>query len=310
MCGLLDPRWALRRRQRPDNALFRIQIWTLDGSQRDRWYDRRRVILYAFLVSLLARHLRDASTQSYRASASGGRRRAAAERFTSELASFDERAARTERLLAEFERASNDLQAAQERLRISRARLQVLTDSLEAAQRKTAWLPGFPPASMTRVAAVDLGTNSTRLLVADVEDGQLSEVVRRLTITRLGEGVDERRRLLPLPIARVRNCLTEYRRESGVARRDQNARDRDERGTRRRERRGVPRRGRVELRVRDEDARRRRGGGDDGAGRPRGQADTATEAFWSTSAEARPSSFSSRSAGSSPRRASMWAVCA
>ena len=63
-----------------------------------------------------------------------------------------------------------------------------------------------------RVAAVDLGTNSTRLLVADV-NGDLTEVVRRLTITRLGEGVDERRRLLPLPIARVRNVLSEYRRE-------------------------------------------------------------------------------------------------
>ncbi|HXF98367.1 MAG TPA: Ppx/GppA phosphatase family protein [Gaiellaceae bacterium] len=66
---------------------------------------------------------------------------------------------------------------------------------------------------MPRVAAVDLGTNSTRLLVADVEGEHLEEVVRRLTITRLGEGVDERRRLLPLPIARVRNCLSEYRRE-------------------------------------------------------------------------------------------------
>ena len=65
---------------------------------------------------------------------------------------------------------------------------------------------------MTRVAAIDLGTNSTRLLVADVEDGRLEEVERRLTITRLGEGVDARRRLLPLPIARVRNVLTEYRR--------------------------------------------------------------------------------------------------
>jgi exopolyphosphatase/guanosine-5'-triphosphate,3'-diphosphate pyrophosphatase len=64
-----------------------------------------------------------------------------------------------------------------------------------------------------RVAAVDLGTNSTRLLVADVEDGRLREVVRELTITRLGEGVDERRRLLPVPIARVRNCLAGYRRE-------------------------------------------------------------------------------------------------
>lgn len=66
---------------------------------------------------------------------------------------------------------------------------------------------------MIRVAAVDLGTNSTRLLVADVEGDQLTEVVRRLTITRLGEGVDGRRRLLPLPIARVRNCLSDYRRE-------------------------------------------------------------------------------------------------
>ena len=66
---------------------------------------------------------------------------------------------------------------------------------------------------MPRVAAVDLGTNSTRLLVADVEGEHLDEVARKLTITRLGEGVDERRRLLPVPIARVRNCLAEYRRE-------------------------------------------------------------------------------------------------
>src|ERR671925_530311 len=65
-----------------------------------------------------------------------------------------------------------------------------------------------------RVAAVDLGTNSTRLLVADVRDSRLDEVVRRLKITRLGEGVDERRRLLPAPIARVRNVLTDFRREA------------------------------------------------------------------------------------------------
>jgi exopolyphosphatase / guanosine-5'-triphosphate,3'-diphosphate pyrophosphatase len=65
-----------------------------------------------------------------------------------------------------------------------------------------------------RVAAVDLGTNSTRLLVADVVDGRLDEVVRRLRITRLGEGIDERRRLLPAPIARVRNVLTDFRREA------------------------------------------------------------------------------------------------
>src|SRR5829696_3708986 len=64
-----------------------------------------------------------------------------------------------------------------------------------------------------RVAVVDLGTNSTRLLVADVDDGRTEEVARRTAITRLGEGVDERRKLLPLPIARVRNVLADYRRE-------------------------------------------------------------------------------------------------
>src|SRR5881227_1951269 len=65
---------------------------------------------------------------------------------------------------------------------------------------------------MSRVAAIDLGTNSTRLLVADIEDGRISEVERKTRITRLGEGVDERRRLLPVPIARVRNVLSEFRR--------------------------------------------------------------------------------------------------
>jgi exopolyphosphatase / guanosine-5'-triphosphate,3'-diphosphate pyrophosphatase len=64
-----------------------------------------------------------------------------------------------------------------------------------------------------RVAAVDLGTNTTRLLVADVDDGRVQEVAVRARITGLGEGVDARRKLLPLPIARVRNALTDYRRE-------------------------------------------------------------------------------------------------
>jgi exopolyphosphatase / guanosine-5'-triphosphate,3'-diphosphate pyrophosphatase len=63
-----------------------------------------------------------------------------------------------------------------------------------------------------RVAAIDLGTNTTRLLVADVNDGLVADVDARSEITRLGEGVDSRRRLLPLPIARTRNVLTEYRR--------------------------------------------------------------------------------------------------
>src|SRR6266511_5315456 len=64
-----------------------------------------------------------------------------------------------------------------------------------------------------RVAAIDLGTNTTRLLIADVNAERVEEISRRTTITRLGEGVDGRRRLLPLPIARVRNVLADYRRE-------------------------------------------------------------------------------------------------
>jgi exopolyphosphatase/guanosine-5'-triphosphate,3'-diphosphate pyrophosphatase len=63
-----------------------------------------------------------------------------------------------------------------------------------------------------RVAALDLGTNTTRLLVADVVDGNMEDVHRESQITRLGEGVDTRRRLLPVPMTRVRNVLADYRR--------------------------------------------------------------------------------------------------
>src|SRR5919197_6534358 len=65
---------------------------------------------------------------------------------------------------------------------------------------------------MPRVGAIDLGTNSTRLLVADIDGGRIRELERDVRVTRLGEGVDERRKLLPLPIARVRNVLSDYRR--------------------------------------------------------------------------------------------------
>lgn len=66
---------------------------------------------------------------------------------------------------------------------------------------------------MPRVAAVDLGTNSTRLLVADVADGQVDALVRRTVVTRLGEGVDATRRLLPAAVERVHVVLREYRDE-------------------------------------------------------------------------------------------------
>jgi exopolyphosphatase / guanosine-5'-triphosphate,3'-diphosphate pyrophosphatase len=62
-----------------------------------------------------------------------------------------------------------------------------------------------------RVAAVDLGTNTTRLLVADVDADRIEELHRETRITRLGEGVDARKRLRPTALARVRNALTDYR---------------------------------------------------------------------------------------------------
>jgi len=65
---------------------------------------------------------------------------------------------------------------------------------------------------MSRVAAIDMGTNSTRLLVADIDDG-IDDLLRRSTVTRLGEGVDAGRRLLPEPILRTRTVLADYRRE-------------------------------------------------------------------------------------------------
>jgi len=68
---------------------------------------------------------------------------------------------------------------------------------------------------MTRVAAVDMGTNSTRLLVADVDgrgrDAKLVTVDRRTQITRLGQGVDRDRTLHPDAIERTLTALREYR---------------------------------------------------------------------------------------------------
>jgi exopolyphosphatase/guanosine-5'-triphosphate,3'-diphosphate pyrophosphatase len=62
-----------------------------------------------------------------------------------------------------------------------------------------------------RVAVVDLGTNTTRLLVADVNGRELTEVDRRNAITRLGEGVDSGGRLLDGAMERVFKVVGEYR---------------------------------------------------------------------------------------------------
>jgi exopolyphosphatase/guanosine-5'-triphosphate,3'-diphosphate pyrophosphatase len=62
-----------------------------------------------------------------------------------------------------------------------------------------------------RVAAVDIGTNTVLLLVAERrEGGRLQSVAERATITRLGQGVDKTRELAPDAIARTVACLDEY----------------------------------------------------------------------------------------------------
>lgn len=66
-----------------------------------------------------------------------------------------------------------------------------------------------------RIAAIDIGSNTTRLMIADVTvSNELTHhkiVLRESRITRLAEGVDARRMLLPAPVARTRNALTEFK---------------------------------------------------------------------------------------------------
>jgi exopolyphosphatase/guanosine-5'-triphosphate,3'-diphosphate pyrophosphatase len=75
---------------------------------------------------------------------------------------------------------------------------------------------------VTRVAAIDCGTNSIRLLVADVlAEGAHTDLLRRMEVVRLGQGVDATGRLAPEAIERTRLVLAEYAaqaRELGVER--------------------------------------------------------------------------------------------
>lgn len=65
---------------------------------------------------------------------------------------------------------------------------------------------------MTRVAAIDCGTNSIRLLVADADPvtGELKDLDRRMTIVRLGQGVDRTGRLAPEALERTFAACREY----------------------------------------------------------------------------------------------------
>ncbi len=61
-----------------------------------------------------------------------------------------------------------------------------------------------------RVAAFDCGTNSLRLLVADLVDGRLVDLDRRMQIVRLGQGVDATGRIAPEAMTRTLDAIAEY----------------------------------------------------------------------------------------------------
>ena len=82
---------------------------------------------------------------------------------------------------------------------------------------------------MSRVAAIDCGTNSLRMLVADVDRaaGTLLDVERQMEIVRLGQGIDRTGRIAPEALERtlvvdraVRRALPRARRPGGAVRGD------------------------------------------------------------------------------------------
>src|ERR671919_1746925 len=64
---------------------------------------------------------------------------------------------------------------------------------------------------MGPIASLDIGTNSTRVLVALPVDGKLDILDRRNTITRLGQGVGASGRLAAAAVERTLDCLRGYR---------------------------------------------------------------------------------------------------
>lgn len=63
---------------------------------------------------------------------------------------------------------------------------------------------------MNRVGAIDCGTNSIRLLIADVVDGKLRDVHREMRVVRLGQGVDATGEFAPEALARTESALADY----------------------------------------------------------------------------------------------------
>ena len=63
---------------------------------------------------------------------------------------------------------------------------------------------------MSRVAAIDCGTNSIRLLIADISDGNFREIIREMEIVRLGQGVDATGQFDPEAVERTLSATRKY----------------------------------------------------------------------------------------------------
>src|ERR1700722_6192065 len=75
-----------------------------------------------------------------------------------------------------------------------------------------------PTGTSIRVAVADIGSNSTRLLIADVDDGRVTDELERIsTVTRLGAGVDKDGNLSDEGMERVYKTLREYKQKADDA---------------------------------------------------------------------------------------------
>ncbi len=74
----------------------------------------------------------------------------------------------------------------------------------------TEWVNRGVSQGVSRLAGIDCGTNSIRLLIADAIDGRLRDVHREMRIVRLGQGVDATGQFAPEAIARTRAALSDY----------------------------------------------------------------------------------------------------
>jgi exopolyphosphatase / guanosine-5'-triphosphate,3'-diphosphate pyrophosphatase len=100
--------------------------------------------------------------------------------------------------------------------RVATARLPTGLGNLNGRSRAFAAKCGTPPGTVTsvsarRVGVIDQGTNSTRLLVADVHDGRVTEIERQTNVTRLGDGLEASGRLSDAAIERVVDAVAGYR---------------------------------------------------------------------------------------------------